>query len=479
MGIDNFHSWLRTNYSEAYIDIKGNNIYDFIYIDLNYILHNSIYNVKSEKEFLNKLYLQLDLIFSNFIATKQIFFALDGPSSYAKIILQRKRRSKITENKDNDQNTITSLWFTPGVQKMKTIEEYIKLYINRLKKYYKHLNPIIEISLSNEADEGEIKLFRQLLKNTNNNTNLTNLIIGNDSDLIALSMAVKPIYNINILIKSKNQNELVSIKCLLQLYATHIQCKKNIHEISTSNIRDDFVIISIMMGNDYLPKLKFINHINLWNYYTEFIIDRDESLIQDDNFNINTMSAFMYYIYTKLSNNFKKITIKTFNNERAKSYLRGLLWCLKMYKYGECPNYTYAYDNDESPHPYELLLYLCSTECKEYKYEHIKTESIPSELYPLLVMPKKAQSFIHEKYKNLIDNELKYLYEAEDCNFCKDYKKKSNELIKLINEDESEIHKYKYNSLQNNYIKHKKIHYTDFTINDINNIINFAKKNNI
>jgi 5'-3' exonuclease len=100
MGIKNFHQWLHEKFPTAFIPIKNNNIYEYIYIDLNFILHNSIYSCRTEKEFMNRLKNNLDIIFSNFIATKEVFFAIDGPSSFAKIMLQRKRRLNNTNKID-------------------------------------------------------------------------------------------------------------------------------------------------------------------------------------------------------------------------------------------------------------------------------------------------------------------------------------------------------------------------------------------
>lgn len=120
MGITNFHIWLKSYYPDSYIQIKNNNCYDYMYIDVNFILHNAMHGSKSFNEFLKRIHLQFDTIFSNVIATKQIYFALDGPSSYAKILLQRKRREvaggKVTNTK------INSLYITPGIRMILILE---------------------------------------------------------------------------------------------------------------------------------------------------------------------------------------------------------------------------------------------------------------------------------------------------------------------------------------------------------------------
>ena len=332
MGIYNFHTWLREKYQGSYVQIKNNNIYEYIYIDVNFILHNSIYNCKTENDFIRKLYLQLDIIFTNFIATKKIFFSLDGPSSFAKIILQRKRRSD-TSNKIN-KNAISSLYITPGIEPMKRIELYLRKYIDKLKTKYRFIQIETSLSSSNEPDEGEVKICNEVIKNGSSDLNQRHLIVGNDSDLIVLSMGMKPIYNINILVRGKAENELISLSKLLQLHCKTINRVDKIENLATSILRDDFVVISIMMGNDYLPKLGYIKHDKLWKIYYDLMksLHNNETLMNSDcTFNIDIATKLMYSAYNNLSKSFKKISLNTYNEVRSQSYLEGLYLLLKVF----------------------------------------------------------------------------------------------------------------------------------------------------
>ncbi|QKF93623.1 5'-3' exoribonuclease [Fadolivirus algeromassiliense] len=475
MGIYNFHAWLRKHYPGSYAHIQHNNIYDFIYIDVNFILHNAIYGSKSEKEFINKLYMQLNIIFSNFIATKQIYFALDGPSSYAKVLLQRKRRSQTS--KKISKNVFSSLYITPGTEKMNMIEKHLVSYIAKLKTKYKFIKPEIKISLSSDPDEGEIKICKRVIDNGKDNLDLKHLIIGNDSDLIVLSMGMKPIYNIYILVKGKGSNELISLSKLLSLYAKFINRENKISDLAYSNLRDDFVIISVMMGNDYLPKMGYINHEELWRQYYKLIKSNSElTLIKNGTFDLECARKLMFMIYNSLSPSFKKISIKTMNESRSKSYINGLLWCLTMYNTGVCPKYDYIYTGNQAPHPYELYFYLCG-ELNDIILPVSNSQPIPLEIYPLLILPKKAIELIPTKYHTLIDGQLKYLYEIEDCDKCTTYRSKFKILYKQIKDeiDEELVEKIKekYKLEMAEYMKHKKIH-AEFNINDIYKILNIV-----
>lgn len=495
MGIYNFHTWLRTNFNGSYIPIKGNNIYEYIYIDVNYMLHNSMYGCANEIEFIRKLYMQFDVIFANFIATKQIYFSIDGPSSFAKILLQRKRRTENSEKINVD--SISSLYLTPGTTHMQRIEKHIKTYAERLKSKYKYFSPQITLATSNEPDEGEIKICKELIKNGKHNLNDRHLIIGNDSDLIALSMGMKPIYNINILVRSKGENELISLSNLLKLHARKLDRCDKLDKICNSYIRDDFIIVSIMMGNDYFPKMGFINADKIWKIYYTYMSDfqDNETLIMNGEFNVEIFGEFLLKIYNSLLSGYKIIDTNTYNKLKAESYLTGLLWCLNMYSTGMCPCYEYAYCYN-SPHPYELLFHIYSNNVVLNKST---MKPISPEIYPLIVMPKRAINFIPKKFHTLMNNELKYLYEEENCSECLRYKQKISEIkcqissaidktdeISETNEtdeadktsetNDKQILKQSHHNATESYRNHKKVHVNHFNPDDIYKIINLAMK---
>jgi len=479
MGIYNFHAWLRNKFPEIYINIKNNNIYDYIYIDINFLLHNAIYDCKTETEFLKKIYMNLNIIFSNFIATKKIILALDGPSSYAKIVLQRKRR--INASTKINKNVINSLCITPGIEFMQNLETNLKIYLNKTTKQYKYLHPEFELLSSNDPDEGEIKICKKLIEYGSNNLAYRHLIIGNDSDLIVLSMGMKPIYNINILVKGKDENQLISLEKLLISHASLLGRSCIMNELSMSNIRDDYVIISIMMGNDYIPKLGYTNPEMLWKIYYNIMKNRDETLIENNIFNKQMFALILFNIYNKLSNGFKKINSKLYNHTRAQSYLKGLLWCLNMYKTGICSMYDYLYEGHISPHPYELLFCILA-EYDDIAIPYSETNPIKSSMYPLIVMPMRADYLLKKEYQDLMKNELKYLYDAETCIQCDDFRKNLNILLKekikmknngTSNKEEKELSQQYKNKLYE-YKTHKKKHYNTFNHDDINKIIKYV-----
>lgn len=465
MGIHNFSVWLKEQYPNINVPINKNNIYNHIYIDMNFILHNSIYDVRTEEEFYCKIYSQLDIIFSNFIATNKIFMGLDGPGSYAKIFLQRQRR-KIGAN-EIDPSKINSLWITPGVDMMKKIENCLEKYIQKLKKKYKYINPTIEFSSSSECDEGEIKICRNIVKDNPDNS-YKNLIIGNDADLIVLSMGLKPIHNINILIKNKYGNYLISLEKLIKSHVEKLSIGNNFEALLKNNIRDDFVVLSVMMGNDYLPKIFYVNHNKLWDTYYNFMKNKDcgQTLISNNSFNKINCLQFFNMLCQLVPKSQKNISLKNINFKKIKLYLEGILWCLQMYKTGICPKYDYIYNYKTTPNLHEILYFLnIETICVPKS----DTQSIPVEYYSLLILPQQGYYLISTEHKNNFDHTI--LKDIE-CSICNKYKKN----LGLINSDSE---KKSDNKIMQKYKNHKKLSHDEINIDFINNFLKNLNKKNI
>jgi hypothetical protein len=483
MGIKDYHGWIRSAFPTCLIDTTKNNIYDYIYIDMNYILYYAIYGCKTQDEFIKNIYFNLDIIFSNFIATKKIFFALDGTPAYAKIILQRERRNNqnpsLIKTNPTTSSSIDHLGLSVGTKMMQKIEQHIQNYITILQTQYKYTNPEITFSKSSECGEGEIKICKEIITNGTQNLTHTHLIIGNDADIIVLSMGAKPVYNVNILVnESGNKNRvLMSLKILLELWPKSLNKSHDIHIMANSDLRDDFVLVSLMMGNDYFPKLAYINYIKLWECYYQFSKETNNTIINNSEFNMANLQRFTQIIYSNLNNSYKHVTANTYNPNRVNSYFEGLLWCLKIYNTGVCTNYEYAYTGKKSVHPFELYIHTINNTIKSnQKY----TLPISSSIYPILIMPSSAKHLIPKKYHSLVDNELKNIYDMENCVECKQLYSSCQIAKTKMNSCKSDrlLNKFKvvYREKYIEYNTHKKTHNSSFSINDIKYIVELCNK---
>lgn len=501
MGITRYLSWLRQEFPTSFK--KGNEIiiYDYIYVDVNHLLHSCISKCSFQKntlvnefnegasykslkgnhpsslsdpereEFINLLYHEFNKIFKNYIAKKGIVLAIDGPSSYSKIALQRERRKWY-----EDTYTLDSLALTPGTLFMMELTTYLENYVDNLKRNYRYLSPTIEILGAELPDEGEIKILQKLIKYGTNNSN-THLIVSNDADVVVISVSTKPIKNIYLLV----QHEIININQIIDTFNSKIVSSDNKQSNETSdNIfhkhRSDYALLSIMLGNDYLPgilaelKKNKDNSIQnpVYDAYLEAKQNNNATLVDDKfNLNLDLLSKIMEIMSKKRKNT-------TYDRNRIKNYLEGLLWCLHMYQTGNCSKYDY-YISGGTINPKNINTFI-----KEYIFPInvpiSNTPPIPAHLYTLLLIPKNGIKYIPPKYQALVTGKLKK-YFKDICNNCMIYKDNlkdtNNKISELEENNEQELNTLETlrKSINKQYAEHKKSHDQVFDVKDMNYII--------
>lgn len=441
MGITNFNSWLRNNYPECFY--KNNSFnksieyrnYDCIYIDLNFILHNVIHISNNQKTFLTNLYNKLDNILNINFALKHIIIAIDGPGPYSKINLQRKRRRQVSYCYDS--LTMNSLLLTPGTIFMNNLDDRIKEYIETRKRRYKFRKVEFTLLSSREPDEGEIKLLRKLYKLGVNNSEYTHLIVGNDADLVVMTSAIC-INNISILFKDIKGYILFSLDKFIYMHSIRYMKMKDRYEmyINKRFIKKDFSLLSIMMGNDYLPKLYYAKFDTLWNAYKKTKKNTDMFLTIGNNINMVFFKSFLKNFIELLPSNLKKTT---YDKKNIQNYLSGLLWCIDMYSSGICGMYDFQIEYNYKPSPIDILKFI---ECSNIDLTIPKSIIKPliPEVCGVILLPKKAIKLLPNKIQNIALNKLSKFYEIEECKICNNIKKKislySKKIYELKNNDD-------------------------------------------
>lgn len=464
MGIEHFQKWLRENHPQCFI-LNNEDRFDNVYFDLNFLLHNAIYKTKGEKGLLGKLFSMVNHLLDITQPTKTVTFATDGPAPYAKVVLQRKRRLQMSRT--TDLTKINSLYFTPGTTFMNNLNSHLQEYINN--------NANKKLSFETELagkDEAEIKIIRYIIKNSEKNKMDSHLIIGNDADLIVIAMALG-IENLYIMLCDKKDNPIISIDKLTDIITAKYGYSKS--------IRQEFALLSLLNGNDYFPKLSFTKENQLLDIYGYVKENRLDELITDKGiFNIEFLKDYLRRIvYQTLPQFNKKFKLELFNADAIRLYLDGLLWCLNMYRTGICSKYDYIY-NYCSPQPLEVLYYLEFYEPK-INIPISNTKCIDNIFYTLIVLPLKAKHLVPEKYHDLMKNELKFLYEIEECQECNDLHTKLSHASKTLktlqasDKNTDDIRK-ELSAIHREMKKHKSHHKTELEAEDIEKIINICKK---
>lgn len=485
MGIDGFHKWLKEKHPKTVKFKYSERKYDYIYVDVNHLLHNAMNGCTKEHQFVNNLHMALNWVFNSHLATKKIILAVDGPSPYSKVVLQRKRR--LMGTKDTVVSEITPLSLTPGTKLMNRLTKYLIEYIEILKHKYHFLNVEIDFSPTTEPDEGEIKVFRKLLEYGGADPYASHLVVGNDADLVVLAMAAKPVVNINMLVRMVGEHCLIDINELIISIGKNVypydgnqpELFYNVYNFAESGIRDDFSLLSLMMGNDYLPKIQAVKFESLWTAYYETKKLRDDFMIKDGQFNREFLVEFLVTLLPLLAKQYSKFKYSKYSEDNTCNYLEGLLWCLNMYNTTECSMYDYMYHGQKGVSVSDIVFYLNSNS-DEIEIPESETEPLDSEVCALLLMPKKARKLVPDKYQDYIDDELAHYYEEEECDECfvlrdelsVQHKKMHQERKKLL--DTTDTRK-EIGNISRKLTKHRKMHSYSFSTRDIKKILTLVQ----
>jgi hypothetical protein len=263
------------------------------------------------------------------------------------------------------------------------------------------------------------------------------------------------------------------------MYDEH--CKQFIghaDEMDQNTIKNDFVFINLMMGNDYIPKVNYFKLENVWEAYklvSSYIMTGMIS-IKDSVISIN--SLFIHDLLYFGSKSIAKRFMNRFDISDLRvgydNYTDGLYWSFGIYT-GKCTDYRYIYNNKNTNIHITGVMLTLMCRCS---YNIMIAPTIDIDLYGILLIPSQLSKTLLSKEQNLIAEKLvqkhPIIYEEGKCDICKKYYKTSSELNKSIKqydsgEDEAlEISK-KSKKLNLEYSKHRKSH-KNMSIHNIDEI---------
>ena len=448
MGITNFTKWLVETYPQCVLEKFET--FEYIYIDLNCLLHMVITGCMNENMLRKRLCSRIDVILKNAKCLKKIILAMDGPAPIAKILMQRERRLKVLRTIESNSDlldAINPLYFSPGTKFMNSLKDKLLVHV----KKYTDCN--IDVSILDGHGESELKLINELIINNNIKPKSNHLIMSTDADIIIMAYHIS---NINIPIFINNYKFVISIN---KLHSEHI---KIVGKSLCSGT--DFMILSMMMGNDYLPKFESFKIETIWEIYKIVIKNDKRGCLIDGRINLEFLIKLFRNIVFRLPKRIiKHFNIVTHNIDLYENYYDGLIWCIQMYSNQDVAKYDYKYIYNSLPHPLGFLIYLESMNkikdnIVEKKYNII---DVPSNIYAALILPKYAYNLIDGDISEKFDEKFKYLYEEEFCQQCIKY----------------DTDKYIKNKINKDHLQHKLTHKI-ITIDDIKNIVTLLAKKN-
>ena len=293
MGIPSYFSHIIKKYGSIIKILTSKNIHN-LYFDSNSIIYDIIRLINyadysTNKEYEEKIYLEVCKKLEEYINIVQpqtnVYIAFDGVAPVAKLKQQKTRRYKSkfikyietyikketdTEGDKNADNK--PIWdqaaITPGTNFMNQLTPFI---INYFKHTFINTNNInFIVSGADEVGEGEHKIFEFIRKNNTYHDKTSTFIYGLDSDLIMLCLNHLSVSK-NLYLFRESPDFANSINSSIE---SNVLCYLDINLLSDailtelcSNPTDknkkyklyDYILISFLLGNDFLPHFPALN----------------------------------------------------------------------------------------------------------------------------------------------------------------------------------------------------------------------------
>ena len=317
MGIKGFRAWFESQFPRAMRDLEketSHETFDHVLIDMNQLLHIALRRAVSEGHALAMLMKELDACVELATPTTSLVLAVDGPPSAAKLATQRRRRfgtwnksewkqrqlARFTKTLSKRQELafrrryateVKTLCITPGTDFMALAEQCLLYWAWQRLQNPRHIlaNVKIYISSSNVPGEGEIKLIDWILQTNRNGESIA--LMGGDSDLVLEGLVIPPTTTHNVFVLLPDGSHRYLAVSLWETTRALAQLLPGLKSRDIMRIRTDLVLLLILNGNDYLPKLRgsagfnkifhtYLKLVQTWlgdptKYTTPFLIDPD------------------------------------------------------------------------------------------------------------------------------------------------------------------------------------------------------------
>ncbi|CAH1758465.1 10567_t:CDS:10 [Entrophospora sp. SA101] len=297
MGIPKFFRWISERYPLCSQLITENRIpeFDNLYLDMNGIIHHcshpnnsdAHYRISEDKIFID-IFNYIDHLFIKIKPKKLFFMAVDGVAPRAKMNQQRARRFRTAKDAADaikkaqlkgetlpSESPFDSNCITPGTEFMAKLSQQLEYFIH--KKISGDVNWAgIEIILSGHEvpGEGEHKIMeyiRTVKAQPDYNPNVRHCLYGLDADLIMLGLLSHDPHFALLReevsfgpSKTKKQGRLE----LQNFYLMHLSVLREYLDLEFSSLMesinfeydleriiDDFVLLALFVGNDFIPNL--------------------------------------------------------------------------------------------------------------------------------------------------------------------------------------------------------------------------------
>lgn len=276
MGIPSYFSHLCKTYPEVIQEWNSKHI-DNLYLDSNSIVYDSLRSLEYqgndnafEEQLLDTVCSTIDTYIQTIQPKKEVFICFDGVAPIAKLEQQRTRRFKsafMTRLEGELSTAHYTAWdktaITPGTQFMDKLNHRLEEYTQPDRAVIFGVETI-RVSTSEQAGEGEHKIFEYIRNNDKKHFKETTIIYGLDADLIVLSLnhlrftklylfRETPSFVQNFSHLEPNQSYLLDIQRLSTAIITEMTGITLEHSSMATMRMYDYILLTFLLGNDFLP----------------------------------------------------------------------------------------------------------------------------------------------------------------------------------------------------------------------------------
>ena len=344
MGIPKFYRWLSERYPLINQLIADNAFLpevDNLYLDMNGILHNCSHAndaeiaAKTDKDVLLAVFYYIDRIVHIVKPQQLLYMAIDGVAPRAKLNQQRSRRFRSAKDASallqearargddiDESNIFDSNCITPGTAWMGRMSSMIKYFIKRkLKEDPLWQNIRVIFSGHEVPGEGEHKIIayiRAMKSQRGYNPNKRHVMYGLDADLVMLSLLshephfslLREVVDFNSFSRKKNDTktmtkqihhdawQLLHISTARHYLDAEMRSRQLASKInfsySVERVIDDFILLCIFVGNDFLPHLPSLDIAEsaidfMFQIYCEELVKSDDYLTDQGTINVGML----------------------------------------------------------------------------------------------------------------------------------------------------------------------------------------------
>jgi len=291
MGIPSYFSYIVKNHPKIIKKYYKNVLnVDNLYLDCNSIIYDAYSRITFDTltesvslTIINAVIKKIEEYLEIVAPKKTVIIAFDGVAPVAKLEQQRSRRYKSWYQNNVSRSIFgkvtPDVWntaaITPGTIFMGELNRMVSGHFSKgtASKDSEPLNIIV--TGSDQAGEGEHKLFDYIRLNPEKHLKETTVIYGLDADLIMLSINHLPICN-NIYLFRETPHFIQSINSELEpdanyfldipeLTQTIIQYLSNINVANDIHVKTDlakvydYIFLCFFLGNDFMPHFPALN----------------------------------------------------------------------------------------------------------------------------------------------------------------------------------------------------------------------------